>query len=178
MKEANRQIAFERRAFSPASLGDLFIGFFFLAWFVIIFIFMILRGSYETPAFVLLATSGLFTFFGFFIGLDRARQTTFEMDDEGVRVRTRKTSKVMLWSPEMSVDVIMGGSRPDPLHGHLYGYKFLGNHLIEIEPREGWRLEDIRRAWPTFIEIIRDKDVQRMDEMNEYLEERERLGLD
>lgn len=178
MKEGERSIHIRRKAFSPASLGDLFIGCFFLAWFVFFLLVIILRYPYEIGGYVLLAASGILMFFGFFIGYDRAMVARFEMDEAGVRMLTKDRSREMLWGPEVKVDVVMSGGRSDPTHGHLHGYRFLGDHLIEIDPREGWRIEDIRQAWPTIIDILNDKDVQFQDGLKEYLEERKALGLD
>jgi len=170
--DRERSIRIERKAYSPASMGDLFIGFFFLAWFILVLLVLVLGDKFEKFGLVLLAVAGILMTIELSIGFDRARPATFEMDEQGVRLRSRGRSKEMPWGPEVTVDVLAVKQTSRSSHSDLKGYRFLGDHLIEIEPREGWRIEDIREAWEPLIDIVGGKDVRLGDTLVEYQKER------
>ncbi len=126
----------------------------------------------------------LMGFFGILqlsIARDRGTHSTIEINASGIKHNVKGTLvKEMTWGPDVTVDVRMNNGRRNDTHGPLAGFTIHeeDNGSIEFDPRDGWPMEGIRKAWEPLIGLVREKELRLGEELVKYLECRSKEGLD
>ena len=141
----------------------------------------IVEGEMPLSIIILSLIFGFIGFVGLVVGIDRGKQSTIEITMSSISEHVKgKLVTEIAWGPDVTLEVRTNEGRRNDTHGPLAGYYIWeeGKGPIEIDPRDGWSMGDIRKAWEPVIGIARSQHLKMGEELEKYLESRSREGLD
>ena len=132
--------------------------------------YMIYRGHGDVP---LLVVTVILMFVVFiYLKVWSTRPETMTIDGSEVRLhRGARLVQRFPLGPEVEVEMLLAESGSHPTPGSLSGFLFSHKHWsIRCWEEDGWSLEEIQRALPDIVEVVRRHGLRVGPLMKEYLD--------
>ena len=170
--------SFSRRAFDGGSTFEVGTGIFLLIVFVFFnYVNIYIEDFYYLIPIVTIPFGVLIA--GWIIAeINDMKPATISIGPDGVvRQSKGRLQKQIPWGPDVVTDVILSERYMSEEHGPLAGYRFYikGKVAISISAENGFPILGIKGFWDRYITIIEEHQVQKGDDLIEYLKSMKRV---